>query len=527
MSSEPHVHAAAPPTGHSGPMTPAHGHEHIVTGMDPETGHVHPQVITKPRADVTRDILAETALAGPIYKLALLITGGLLVIGVIGFAWQASVYGFDNFSPWAYLMATYAFLLTTASSAPMLSIGQRMLRSHWRRPLTRASEMFAVVGILSTLMFIPLLMLLPRTGHTVPASEAGPCVAALQSLAREADCVVIDRASIWLGFPGTPFWPDILAVIALAVLGLLLLVVSAWPDLHAFRPMTTGTRRSIIGSLFFIRWYGTDRQWAVHKAAIITLGVNYFFLLVFVHSLVISDFGMALVPRWVDSIMPATVAVNGFQAGIASTLIVLFLLRRVPRFRDLIAVDQFWAASKLMLALSLLWFYFWFSGFIIYWYGRMPGEQGVLGLLMFQTYRTPFMLAFLCCFLLPFLFLIWNGVRKSFLGPTIVSVIILFGVMFDKIRVYTAAFQSADVYRAALTMPHPDPIIVADLPTPLIPGAADIMMILGGIGGGIFLYLLAMKVIPVMSIWHLQEGMLYRRTVKYLKTHILLMGKPD
>ncbi len=123
-------------------MTEAHGHEHMVTGMDPVTGHVHPQVIAVPRDQVARDILAETAHAGATYKLALLITGGLLLVGVIGFVWQASAFGFDTFSPWAYLMATYAFLLTTASSAPMLSIGQRMLRSHWRRPLTRASEMF-------------------------------------------------------------------------------------------------------------------------------------------------------------------------------------------------------------------------------------------------------------------------------------------------------------------------------------------------------------------------------------------------
>ncbi|MBF8299152.1 MAG: hypothetical protein HW397_201 [Dehalococcoidia bacterium] len=510
-----------------GPVSPAHGHEHVVSGVDPETGHVHPHVVTKPREEVTRDILAATQRIGSTYKLALLITGALLILGIVGFAWQASSKGFDNFSPWAYLMASYAFLLATASTAPMVSIGQRMLRSHWRRPLTRASEMFAVVGILSTLMFIPLLSLLPPTGHMVPAEEAGPCVAALQSMAKTGECLIIDRVSIWWGFPTTPFLPDILAVIALAVLGLLFLIVSAWPDLAAYRPMATGFRRSMLDLMLFRRWVGSDHQWAVHKALIMALGAMYFFLLVFVHSIVISDFGMALVPKWVDSIMPATATVNGFQAGLASVIIAMYFLHRFGGYRDYIGVEQFWAASKLLLAFSIFWFYFWFSGFIIYWYGRQPGEQGVLGTLMFQSYRTPFVLAFLCCFLLPLVMLIWNGLRKSMLGPTVVSFVILFGVMFDKIRIYVASFQTADLQRAALSTTHPDPIAIADLPNPLIPGAADIMIVLGAIGGAIFLYLVAMKIIPVMSIWHLQEGMLYRRIVPYLKTHILLMGKPD
>ena len=504
----------------------SHQHEHE-EGVDPGTGHVHPQVITKPPAVVTQELIAATERSGALYKNAVIISGLLLVVGVIGFIWQAMANGFTTFSPWAYLMATYAFLLTTASSAPMLSIGQRMLRSHWRRPLSRASELFAVVGILSTLMFIPLLMLLPSTGHLDEVSKVGPCVPAIGALSNGTTCVVIDRVSIWWGFPYTPFLPDILAIVALAVLGIFFLLVCSLPDMAMYRPHTMGFRRWMLDRLIFVNWKGTDRQWKVQRLAIVALGSAYFFQLCLVHSVVISDFGMALIPKWVDSIQPATQTVNGFQAAIASTLIASYLMHRLGGYRDYIAVDQFWSASKLLLALSLLWFYFWFSGFIIYWYGRQPGEIGVLGTLVAHSYRTPFVLALIFSFLAPFLILVWNMVRKSLLGPTVVSVIILFGVMFDKVRIYVASFQSADIHNAALHTPHPEPIAVADLPLPLIPGAADIMMVLGGLGGAIFLYLIAAKIIPPVSIWMVQEGMLYRKRVRYLKTHVLLMGKPE
>ena len=527
MSNSSHAHpgGVAAHDVHDAPGPEAHAHAHVA-GVDPETGHVHPHVVTIPRAEVTLRIVANTLHVGSTYKLALLISFGLLVLGFIGFVWRASVAGFTTFSPWAYLMASFAFLTGTASSAPMLSIGQRMLRSHWRRPLSRASELFAVVGVLSTLMFIPLVLLLPRTGHMAPLSEAGPCVAALQQLVRGTDCIVIDRPSIWWGFPNTPWLPDILAVIGLAVTGFAFLWVNALPDIAMVRPHATGFRRTVMNTMMFINWQGTDRQWKVQRLAIVALGSAYFFQLILVHSIMISDFGMSLIPRWVDSIQPATSVVNGFQAAVACTLIASFIMYR-NGYRDFIAVDQFWSASKIMLALSLLWFYFWFCGFIIYWYGRQPGEQGVIGTIMFVSYRTPFILALVFSFLIPFLLLVWNSSRKSMIGPTVAAIFILFGHMFDKIRIYTAAFQTADVQSAALHTPHPEAIARADLPTPLIPGAADIFMILGAIGGSIFLYLLAAKVIPSVSIWIVQEGMLYRRIIPYLKTHILVMGKPD
>jgi hypothetical protein len=413
-----------------------------------------------------------------------------------------------------------------------VSIGQRMLRSHWRRPITRASELFTVVGILSTLLYIPLVLMLPPTGHFAPVAEAGPCSPGLTELSglpwASDGCQVIDRPSIWWGTWGSPQLPGLLAVLSLAAVGFMLLIVSAWPDLATYRRTATGVAKGWLGALALgVQWVGSERQWAVQKAAIHSLGALYFFNLIFVQTVLISDFGMSMVPRWVDSIMPATQGVNGIQAGLACVIIASYCLWRWGGMRNYIALDQFWACAKLLLAFSLLWFYFWFSGFIIYWYGRQPGEIGVLGTLMFQSYRPAFVLAFLLCFVAPFLVLVWNGVRKSMIGPVIASVIVLVGAFFDKVRLYAASFHTADLQPDALTSAHPDPILVSELPRMLVPGLPDIMMIVGFIGGAVFIYLAAMRVFPAVSIWHIQEGMLYRKMVPYLKTHILLMGKPD
>ena len=396
---------------------------------------VEPQVLTKTNQEVTEEILARTHSMGPRYKAALAVFGVLFLLGVIGFIIRAVDAGFDEFRPWGYFMAAFAFLLTTASTAPLFSVTQRMVKSHWRRPLARASELFGIVGVLSTLMFIPMIFLLP--------SAEG-------------------RRSIWFEWPATPHVTDVLAVVFLAILGLALLYVAALPDLAASREHATGARRRWLDRLVFINWRGTERQWAVQTAALRTMGAMYFLLLIVVHAIIAADFAEALVPGWKDAIFPVFHALSGLQSGVASVVVALFLLHRLGGFKDYIAVDQFWGASKLLLPLTLLWFYFWFSGFIVFWYGRQPVEQNILKVFMFETYWVPFLLAFLLSFLIPFLIVMWNFVRKSMLGPTIVASCILFGALFDRIRIYVASFSIADARPDGLKSLEPEILQLRD-----------------------------------------------------------------
>lgn len=494
MSSE-HVHEAP---GVSAGWVPT-----LPKEQSASSGHLHPHILDKTNKEVLEDVLGSTDRVSSRYKIALAATGALFVVGIIAFILQATRVGFATFTPWGYFMGAFAFLLSTGMSAPLFSASQRMTRSHWRRPLARVSELFAVVGILGTLMFIPMIAMLPSSAN---------------------------RRTVWFGFPQGPHWTDMLAVLGLAILGIALLVTASLPDNAVYRPRATGLRRWVLDRLVFVDWKGTERQWKVHYNAIRLMGALYFLMLVFVHSVVTADFTEALVPGWKDAIFPATAALIGLQGAVASTLVALFVMRTFGGMRDYIGVDTFWSASKILLGLSLLWFYFWFSGFIIWWYGRQPIEHNLLEYFQFQTYRPAFLISLFCNFLIPFLILIWNFVRKSTLGPTIVSLFVLFGTLVNSMRLYVASFHVADVRADALQTIHPVGLGLGPneaIPGAVFPGAADVLMILGAIGGAIFLYLLAAKIIPAMSIWELREGMLYRKKKRFLKLNLMLMGKPE
>ena len=161
----------------------------------------------------------------------------------------------------------------------------------------------------------------------------------------------------------------------------------------------------------------------------------------------------------------------------------------------------------------MLWFYFWWSGFIIFWYGRTPPEQGVLLATIFGPYLTPFIIAFICNFVAPLLLLMWNPIRVSIPGPIVASVVVIFGNLMDRVRIYAGSFGVQDVTAQ----------LVEQAPPTRMPDLADALVFMGAIGGVAFLYLLAMRFIPAVSIWELKEAQLLTRTRSLLRNTVVVI----
>ncbi len=439
--------------------------------------------------EVSRDFFAIT----PAYRRVLLILGVVFLAGIIAIILRfVDGFGVSERAQWGYYSAMFAFLLITAGSAPLVAVAFRLTKNHWRRPFSRISELYAVVGLLSLLWFLPLMALLPP---------------------------IEGRKTLWVSsnFVGAPLWWDLFAVMFLVICGLGLLVLSAIPDAALLaRTGDGGVRSRVLGAVAGF-WRGTDAQWRWHRLGLTALGAFYFMLLIMVQTLINVDFVMSLVPGWKDSIMPAHQALAGLQTALGCVLVGAFILRATGRYRDLIPMESFWAISKILLALSLLWGYFWFAGLITFWYGRTPVEQNVLRTFMFESYRVPFLLNFFLSFLVPFVLLMWNPVRKSVIGPTIAGASVIVGAFFMTVRLYVPAFGIEDITSHGL----------ATVPLPIVPDVLDVFIILGGLAGAGLIYMLAIKIIPIMSIWEIKEGLLYQRVRPLLRSRYLVLGKPD
>jgi hypothetical protein len=184
---------------------------------------------------------------------------------------------------------------------------------------------------------------------------------------------------------------------------------------------------------------------------------------------------------------------------------------------DYLGREQFFALGKLQLAFGLLWFYFMWTDFVIPWYGRMPWEILQLKLLYFQSYVWFFVVAFALSFVGPLFFLMWTKVRRSRIGPAIVSGGVLIGLLADRIRLFSAAFTDKDITADRLNT----------LPPTYHPGILDVLILLGAIAAAIAVIMIAFRLIPVPSIWEMTAGLRLRVKKIFHNVEVMVIGKPD
>ena len=448
-----------------------------------------------PQDEMVRDVLGRFDKVGPRFRGWVAVLAVLSLLGVVGFLIRLAD-GFDDRKDWGYFTATLVFLMTTFVAAPIVSAGLRLIKGHWRRPLTRVAEIHAVAGMLGLLMLFPALLALPP---------------------------LKGRNNIWFDWPHfVPMGWDSIAVMSLAVCGLAFLWALALPDLAAARDhavlhdLPPSARQRVIRWLS-LGWRGDSLQWRVHRLGVLTLGGLYLLLFPVVHVLIASDLAAGLLPGWKDAIFPVHQILAGLQCAVAVTLVTMYVLHRVGGYHDYLKEDQFWGLAKPLLAFSLLWFYFWWASFLTLWYGRQPAEVSLLKLLMFESYRFPFLMAFFLNFLIPLLALMWNPVRRSILGPTLVAAGILIGTFFNQVRIFVAAYSVED----------PTAHLLEKIPAGQLPQAADVLIVIGGISGAVLLYLLVSRFVPLISLWEVGEGLRLSRVRRFLGREVRVIAKAN
>ena len=439
--------------------------------------------------EVALDVLGRFQDLGPRYWGWVTVLSFLFLLGVVGFVIRLAS-GFEDRSIWGYYVATLSFLLTTFVAMPVISAGLRLMKANWRRPLTRVTENMSIVSLLLVLMLLPALAALPP---------------------------LEGRLNIWFDFPlGAPNVWDTLAFGTLALVGLAFLWTLALPDLAAARDHLPSSSRQRFIAWASLGWVGHVRQWRVLYSGSMLLGAMYLLTYPLVQTLLVSDFHAGLLPGLKDAIAPARAVVHGIQGAIGMTLVVMYVMRRLGRGYDrYFTVEQFWALSKPLLAFSLFWFYFWWASFLTFWYGRQPGETDLIRFLVLDSYRLPFMASLILNFLVPLIALIWSPVRRSVGGPALVGAGIVVGAFINEVRVYVSAFSIEDPTLHALD----------GVPPGQWPEAPDMLIAVGGIAGAVLLFMLVSKIVPVISIWEVGEGLRLTKSRRYLNRYVRVIAK--
>ncbi len=444
---------------------------------------------------VAAELIATTEAHGSSVRMWAWILGLLSVVGIVAFGVKVGIEWGDQ-AEWGYTAAIVAFLFSAFGGAPLVAIAPMIAKANWVRPVARFAQLCSLVSIVISIWMIPMILNLPM--------------------------LIVDgarRRSIW--FEGPDVSPHIWAVVALTTLiisSVGLIWAYGMPDFAAMRDHGTGWKQRF-GNWAARGWIGSTVQWRTMRMRIGMMGTLYFFTFVFIHFMLSTDFAMSLVPGWRDAIFPMYHAISSIQAGLAVTVIGIWAARKYLGLDKYLHLDQFWSIGRLMFAFTLLWGYFFISAFIVFWYGRSGSDQMWIDFLILGPYFWVFIGALLLIWFTPWWWLIWNKVRRSYNGTAIGAGLILIGVFLDRVRLYVAAWSVPEdrIHERFLT----------EYPGPVYPDVFDILIMVGAVAASVLLVVLATRVLPILSVWDVQQFNLLYRPVDYMKTKVSLIGKPD
>ena len=401
---------------------------------------------------------------------------GLALVVLAGFsAWMYQVYtgigvaGIDRPVFWGFYITNFVFWIGISHAGTLISAILRLSNATWRRPITRCAEVITVFALLIGAMF-PLIHL----GRPWLAFWLAPYP---------------NQRGLWPNFRSPLVW-DFFAINTYLIGSLIFLLLPTIPDFALLRDNLSGWRRKFYAVLG-LGWRGTQRQWRQLESAMHIMAILIIPVAVSVHTIVSWDFAMTPVPMWHSTIFAPYFVVGAIFSGIAALIIAMVFLRSSLHLEEYLNPRCFDNLGKLLLVMSLLWFYFLFAERLTTWYGNTRSEVAVLWLTMRGPYRDLFWVMVGCNFVFPFPLLAIKKLR-TITGTFLASVTVVIGMWIERYLIIVPSLSRKFLPYAWGTY-RPTWVEIT------ITGATFCAMAL--------LYLLFSKVVPVVSIWEVKAGL--------------------
>ena len=421
------------------------------------------------QGDLLRPVL-ETSWRFPLAVAAL----GIFVVAGLS-AWMYQVYtgigvsGLNRPVFWGFYITNFVFWIGISHAGTLISAILRLSNATWRRPITRCAEVITVFALMIGAMF-PIIHL----GRSWLFFWLAPYP---------------NERGLWPNYRSPLVW-DFFAISTYLIGSTTFLILPIIPDFALLRDKCVGWRRKLYSTLS-LGWRGTQKQWHQLEAAMRIMTIVIIPVAVSVHTIVSWDFAMTPVPMWHSTIFAPYFVVGAIFSGIAALIIAMVFLRSFLHLEEYLTPQCFDNLGKLLLVMSLLWFYFVFAERLTTWYGNARSEMDVLWLTQRASYRGLFWLMMFCNFLFPFPLLAIKKLR-TILGTLLASITIVIGMWIERYLIIVPSLShkflpfSWGSYR---------------------PSWVEITITIATFSSMALLYILFSKIVPIVSIWELKGGL--------------------
>ena len=421
---------------------------------------------------INDDLLRPLSGTSGLYWLALAFLAGIVVAALAAFGLQ--VYGGIGVSGlrspvfWGFYITNFVFWIGLSHAGTLISAILRLANATWRRPVTRCAEVITVFAL--------------SIGASFPVIHLGRPWLAFWLIPYPSE------RGIWPNIRSPLLW-DFFAITTYLISSVTFLLLPMIPDLALVRDRALGWKKKIYGALA-IGWTGTPKQWYRLESAMHIMAIAVIPVAVSVHSIVSWDFAMAPVPMWHSTIFAPYFVTGAIFSGIAALILAMALLRKFLHLEEYLLPIHFENLGKLLLVMSLLWFYFVFSERLTGWYGNESSEMAVFWLTQRGSFSPLFWTMIFCNFLIPFPLLAIKKFR-TITGTAIASATVVVGMWLERFLIIVPSLShkylaySWGTYR---------------------PTWVEITITAGTFAAMALLYMLFSKVVPIISVWELKAG---------------------
>ena len=417
-------------------------------------------------------------LSAPGGRFLLVAMAALAVVATGAFGWfmqlrrGMGVTGLHRPVFWGFYIVDFVFWIGISHAGTLISAILRLTDAAWRKPVTRAAEAITVFALMIGGMF-PIIHL----GRAwffywlIPYPNG---------------------RLLWPNFRSPLVW-DLTAIFTYLTGSLIYLYLPLIPDMAQLAEHNTPWRRSLYRTLS-LGWTGSDREWHALERAMKLMACIILAVAVSVHTVVAWDFSMAIAPTWHSTIFGPYFVVGAIFSGIAALLVVMALIRRTLRLEQYLTYHHFNNLAKLLLLMSLLWFYFTMAENLTVWYGNEPKEMAVFGARVRGHYAPYFWAMVILNFVVPFVLL---GIRRlrTIANAVIASVCVLIGMWLERFLIVVPTLANPRLTSAS---------------SAYTPTWVELAITAATFAAMVLLYLLFSRLFPIIAVWeykpHPQEG---------------------
>ncbi len=378
------------------------------------------------------------------------------------------IWGIDRPVAWGFAIANYVWWIGMGMAGTFISAALLLLRQKWRASVSRFAEAMTVFAVSVSGLFPILHLGRPWFFYWVAPYP--------------------NVMGVWPNWRSALTW-DFFAISAYLVVSIMYWYLGMLPDLATLRDTARTRRGQMFYGLLALGWHGAGAQWRAHQTAARLLAGIAVPLVFSVHTMVALDFSQGIVPGWHSSLFGPFFVSGALYSGFAMTMILAIILRRAFSLQRLVTDADLDRLARLTLAVGLFVTYCYVVEVFMPFYSGNADEIATTTARFYGPYAWVFWLTIVCNVVVPQL--LWSSrVRANSIALFLIAAGIVAGMWLERFMLIVTS-----LYRTYLPATEGR----------YWPTLWDWLLLLGAIGLFVALFMLFVRLLPVLSVYELRH----------------------